>query len=156
MDTGGAGEKAAGVRDAAELPPVLSGWFAGKGWRPRRHQLEMLAAARRGRNALLVAPTGAGKTLAGFLASIVELIESPTDGLHTLYVSPLKALAVDVQRNLLTPVAEMGLPIRVETRTGDTPAERKARQRVRPPQMLLTTPESLSLLLSHEDAALLF
>jgi ATP-dependent Lhr-like helicase len=116
----------------------------------------MLAAARAGRNALLVAPTGAGKTLAGFLPTIAGLIESPTDGLHTLYVSPLKALAVDVQRNLLTPIAEMELPIRVETRTGDTPADRKARQRVRPPHILLTTPESLSLLLSHEDSAILF
>ncbi|MDQ3140046.1 MAG: ligase-associated DNA damage response DEXH box helicase [Pseudomonadota bacterium] len=134
----------------------MADWFAGKGWAPRRHQLEMLAAARAGRNALLVAPTGAGKTLAGFLASLTELIEAPSDGLHTLYVSPLKALAVDVQRNLLTPIAEMGLPIRVETRTGDTPSDRKARQRVRPPQILLTTPESLSLLLSHEDSVLLF
>jgi ATP-dependent helicase Lhr and Lhr-like helicase len=138
------------------LPPVVARWFEGKGWAPRRHQLEMLAAARSGRNALLVAPTGAGKTLAGFLASLVELVEAPTEGLHTLYVSPLKALAVDVQRNLLTPVSEMGLDIRVETRTGDTPADRKTRQRVRPPQMLLTTPESLSLLLSHEDSFHLF
>jgi ATP-dependent Lhr-like helicase len=116
----------------------------------------MLAAALAGRNALLVAPTGAGKTLAGFLPTLAELIEAPSDGLHTLYVSPLKALAVDVQRNLLTPIAEMELPIRVETRTGDTPADRKVRQRVRPPHILLTTPESLSLLLSHEDSALLF
>jgi ATP-dependent Lhr-like helicase len=138
------------------LPPPLAAWFEARGWRPRRHQLEMLAAARAGRNALLVAPTGAGKTLAGFLASLAELIEHPADGLHSLYVSPLKALAVDVQRNLLTPIAEMDLPIRVETRTGDTPSDRKARQRVRPPHILLTTPESLSLLLSHEDSALLF
>jgi ATP-dependent Lhr-like helicase len=136
-----------------ELPPPLADWFARRGWAPRRHQLEMLAAARAGRSALLIAPTGAGKTMAGFLPSLVELIERPTQGLHTLYVSPLKALAVDVQRNLLDPIREMGLPIRVETRTGDTPAERKARQRARPPQMLLTTPESLSLLMSHEDSA---
>jgi len=144
-----------GMTDTA-LPSAISGWFAAKGWAPRRHQLEMLAAARAGRNALLVAPTGAGKTLAGFLPSISELAESPTEGLHTLYISPLKALAVDVRRNLLAPIEEMGLPIRVETRTGDTPADRKARQRVRPPQILLTTPESLSLLLSHEDSFLLF
>ena len=116
----------------------------------------MLDAAQAGKSALLVAPTGAGKTLAGFLPSLVELIGQPTDGLHTLYVSPLKALAVDIQRNLLGPVEEMGLPIRVETRTGDTPSDRKARQRVRPPQMLLTTPESLSLLLSYPEAAGLF
>jgi ATP-dependent helicase Lhr and Lhr-like helicase len=138
------------------LPPPIADWFAGKGWAPRRHQLEMLAAARAGRSALLVAPTGAGKTLAGFMASLAELIERPSEGLHTLYISPLKALAVDVQRNLLTPIAEMDLPIRVETRTGDTPSDRKARQRVRPPQILLTTPESLSLLLSHPDSFTLF
>ncbi|KQM64490.1 DNA ligase-associated DEXH box helicase [Sphingomonas sp. Leaf17] len=116
----------------------------------------MLAQARAGRHALLVATTGAGKTLAGFLPTLADLIEHPTDGLHTLYVSPLKALAVDVQRNVLTPVAEMGIDIRVETRTGDTPSDRKARQRVKPPQVLLTTPESLSLLLSYPDAATMF
>ena len=116
----------------------------------------MLQLARSGRSALLVAATGAGKTLAGFLPTICELAERPTEGLHTLYVSPLKALAVDVQRNLIGPIDEMGLPIRVETRTGDTPSDRKARQRVKPPQMLLTTPESLSLLLSYPDSPQMF
>jgi ATP-dependent Lhr-like helicase len=135
-----------------ELPEPIVRWFASRGWTPRRHQLEMLAAARAGNHALLVAPTGAGKTLAGFLPTLVELAEDPGEGLHTLYISPLKALAVDVQRNLLNPIAEMGLDIRVETRTGDTPSDRKARQRVKPPHILLTTPESLSLLLSYPDA----
>jgi ATP-dependent Lhr-like helicase len=116
----------------------------------------MLGLAKRGRSALLVAATGAGKTLAGFLPTICELADSPTEGLHTLYVSPLKALAVDVQRNLIGPVEEMDLPIRVETRTGDTPSDRKARQRVNPPQLLLTTPESLSLLLSYPDSPQMF
>jgi len=139
-----------------DLPATLTDWFAARGWRPRRHQLEMLDAARAGHHALLVAATGAGKTLAGFLPTLAELIESPSEGLHTLYVSPLKALAVDVQRNLLTPIEEMGVDIRVETRTGDTPSDRKARQRVRPPQILLTTPESLSLLLSYPDSFLMF
>jgi ATP-dependent Lhr-like helicase len=140
----------------ASLPQPLTNWFAARGWRPRRHQLEMLDAAAAGNHALLVASTGAGKTLAGFLPTLAELIESPSEGLHTLYVSPLKALAVDVQRNLLTPIEEMGLDIRVETRTGDTPSDRKARQRVRPPNILLTTPESLSLLLSYPDSGLIF
>jgi ATP-dependent Lhr-like helicase len=141
---------------APALPSQIKQWFAARGWSPRRHQLAMLEAARRGEHALLVAPTGAGKTLAGFLPSLVDLTERPREGLHSLYISPLKALAVDVQRNLLTPIAEMGLEIRVETRTGDTPSDRKARQRARPPQMLLTTPESLSLLLSYPDADYLF
>ena len=116
----------------------------------------MLDAVRNGDHTLLVAATGAGKTLAGFLPTLVDLIDRPRDGLHTLYVSPLKALAVDVQRNLMVPIAEMGLPIRVETRSGDTPSDRKARQRIRPPHILLTTPESLSLLLSYPDSNLLF
>ncbi|MDH7973965.1 ligase-associated DNA damage response DEXH box helicase [Sphingomonas sp. AR_OL41] len=139
-----------------DLPQPLTDWFASRGWAPRRHQLDMLAQGRAGRHALLVAATGAGKTLAGFLPTLSELIEDPVEGLHTLYVSPLKALAVDVQRNLLTPIEEMGLSLRVETRTGDTPSDRKARQRVRPPQILLTTPESLSLLLSYPHSMTMF
>ncbi len=139
------------------LPTIINDWFASRSWAPRRHQLDMVDAAAEGRHALLVAATGAGKTLSGFLPTLAELIaDTDFDGLHTLYISPLKALAVDVRRNLLMPVEEMGLPIRIETRTGDTPSERKARQRVRPPHILLTTPESLSLLLSHEDSLLLF
>jgi len=116
----------------------------------------MLELARAGRSALLVAATGSGKTLAGFLPTICDLAEQPSDTLHTLYVSPLKALAVDVHRNLTGPIEEMGLSIRAETRTGDTPSDRKARQRVKPPQVLLTTPESLSLLLSYPDCATMF
>ncbi|WP_230483432.1 ligase-associated DNA damage response DEXH box helicase [Sphingomonas sp. Leaf21] len=138
------------------LPPALTDWFAAKGWQPRTHQLAMLEEARAGRHALLVATTGAGKTLAGFLPTLTELIDEPTEGLHTLYVSPLKALAVDIRRNLVTPIEEMGLDIRVETRTGDTSSDKKARQRVKPPQILLTTPESLSLLLSYPDAETMF
>ena len=138
------------------LPPVLAGWFAARCWQPRRHQIDMVREAKAGHHALLVATTGAGKTLSGFLPTLIDLIEHPTEGLHTLYVSPLKALAVDIQRNLLAPVEEMGLDIRVETRTGDTPSDRKARQRIRPPQILLTTPESLSLLLSYPDSVTMF
>jgi ATP-dependent Lhr-like helicase len=138
------------------LPERFACWFAARGWSPRPHQLALLEAARAGRSALLIAPTGGGKTLAGFLPSLVDLAEHPREGLHTLYVSPLKALAVDIARNLTAPVEEMGLPIRIETRTGDTPANRRARQRARPPQLLLTTPESLTLLLSLPDAVTLF
>ena len=142
---------------ASDLPQILENWFASRKWAVRRHQFEMLAAARSGDHALLTAPTGAGKTLAGFLPTLKDLVEEPDfDGLHTLYISPLKALAVDVQRNLLTPVEEMDLPIKIETRSGDTPANRKARQRVKPPHILLTTPESLNLLLSQEDSFTLF
>ena len=105
---------------------------------------------------LLIAPTGGGKTLAGFLPSLVELADGTHEGLHTLYVSPLKALAADIKRNLGTPIAQMGLPIRVEDRTGDTSYTQKRRQRADPPHILLTTPESLALLVSYEDAPRIF
>jgi len=202
------------VRDDADLlPERFRAWFASRGWEPRAHQLELLAKAAGGRSALLVAPTGAGKTLAGFLPSLVELgggdtlsprpcgegegggggragaptqmvgapMKKPAAGggrhrrsgpatptpnpspqgggerrLHTLYISPLKALAVDIARNLETPVREMALPIRIETRTGDTPSHKRARQVERPPDILLTTPEQLALLLAHREARELF
>jgi ATP-dependent helicase Lhr and Lhr-like helicase len=209
-------------RPQTELPDIFTRWFAQRGWTPRAHQLDLLRRARAGRSALLIAPTGAGKTLAGFLPTLVELSEQasrkrgvpsplvgkggpssrrlrgpgegsvyeenpspgslrspppPTrgegsrsvgrlistgrgirreGGLHTLYISPLKALAVDIARNLERPVAEMGLPIRVETRTGDTPASKRQRQRRDPPDILLTTPEQLALLLASADAPYLF
>ncbi|MFN5124520.1 MAG: ligase-associated DNA damage response DEXH box helicase [Bradyrhizobium sp.] len=202
------------------LPRQFRDWFASRGWSPREHQLALLAKAREERSALLIAPTGAGKTLGGFLPTLVErrgdasattlhaqtrspppplrergmpLVPNDTaypspqpsparregalpasaaeprrslvstgrgvrrsGGLHTLYISPLKALAVDIARNLETPVAEMGLPIRIETRTGDTPVSRRQRQRRYPPDILLTTPEQLALLLASDDAPFLF
>lgn len=118
----------------------------------------MLAAGQAGHSTLLIAPTGAGKTLSGFLPSLCDLVEAPAEDLHTLYISPLKALAVDIERNLQTPLKEMGLEdhIRAETRTGDTPQGKKQRQRVSPPQLLITTPESLALLLSYHDAPEMF
>jgi len=138
------------------LPQPITDWFAARGWTPFDHQVRTVKASRRGRHVLLIAPTGGGKTLAGFLPSLVDLIARPRPGLHTLYVSPLKALAVDVHRNLMQPVEEMALPIAVETRTGDTPQAKRRRQRRRPPQILMTTPESLALMLSYADAPKLF
>ncbi|WP_084143935.1 ligase-associated DNA damage response DEXH box helicase [Methylocapsa acidiphila] len=139
------------------LPGRFERWFSARGWRPRAHQLDLLARAKAGENALLIAPTGAGKTLAGFLPSLVDLERPEARGdLHTLYISPLKALAVDVKRNLETPIADMGLRIRVETRTGDTSASKRQRQRRDPPDILLTTPEQLALLLASADAQTLF
>ncbi|MFC5327051.1 ligase-associated DNA damage response DEXH box helicase [Bradyrhizobium oligotrophicum] len=225
--------------DSAALPDRFVRWFAARGWAPRAHQLALLDKARANRSALLIAPTGAGKTLAGFLPTLVELgsmstkphgspaakqralstpsplvgegrgegppgevpvpsspsrrsasdergefaVSHPTtspssatgtspaaaakvistgrsvirsSGLHTLYISPLKALAVDIARNLEAPISEMGLPIKVETRTGDTPVSRRQRQRRYPPDILLTTPEQMALLLSSDDAPFLF
>ena len=147
-------------------------WFAGRGWTPRAHQLELLAKARAGRSVLLIAPTGGGKTLAGFLPTLVELSER-TGGAASAWFRPaatsaairactpstsrrLKALAVDIARNLEIPVREMGLPVRLETRTGDTPASKRQRQRRDPPDILLTTPEQLALLLASADAPYMF
>jgi len=138
---------------APELPEPFLRWFAERGWRVRPHQVAVLKAVREKRHVLLTAPTGGGKTLAGFLPSLAELTERPRiRGLHTLYLSPLKALAVDVARNVETPAREMGLPVRIETRTGDTPQNRRTRQRTAPPDILLTTPEQLALLLSYGEA----
>jgi ATP-dependent helicase Lhr and Lhr-like helicase len=146
-----------------QLPPLFADWFASRGWSPRRHQLEMIAAAQAGSHALLVAPTGGGKTLAGFLPSLVELAErgprpefGPGSGVHTLYLSPLKALTTDVERNLMTPIREIGLNIHVESRTGDTKQSKKARQREFPPDILLTTPEQLALFCAWDGARAYF
>ena len=142
----------------ALLPPQFAAWFDSRGWSPRRHQLQMLQKARDGRHALLIAPTGGGKTLAGFLPSLVELTErGPANhpaghGLHTLYISPLKALAVDVARNLMAPIDEMGLKVRVESRTGDTGVSKRQRQKLHPPDILLTTPEQLALFCAWEGS----
>jgi ATP-dependent helicase Lhr and Lhr-like helicase len=160
---------------AGLLPEIFRRWFAARGWTPREHQIALLEKARAGRSSLLIAPTGAGKTLAGFLPTLVELSAGSaghsrsasklsstgrgvqrSGGLHTLYISPLKALAVDIARNLGAPVSDMALPVKVETRTGDTPVSRRQRQRRYPPDILLTTPEQLALLLSSDDAPFLF
>lgn len=149
----------------SDLPQIFQDWFAERGWQPRAHQLDLLARAHSGQSTLLIAPTGAGKTLAGFLPSLIDLYRE--DGLrrkpgmaffgpHTLYISPLKALAVDIARNLEAPIREMDLPVTVETRTGDTPAHKRQRQKERPPDILLTTPEQIALLLADKNAERFF
>lgn len=137
------------------LPPKFQNWFASRGWDIHPHQQAMLDQAQ-DPVLMLIAPTGGGKTLAGFLPTLIALEDGNHEGLHTLYVSPLKALAADIKRNLRTPVAEMDLPIRIEDRTGDTSYTQKRRQRADPPHILLTTPESLALLTSYEDAPHIF
>jgi len=143
---------------AFTLPEPFAGWFAARGWQARPHQMALTEAALAGESALLIAPTGGGKTLAGFMASLIEMKEKARTSntgipaLHTLYISPLKALAVDVQRNLMAPVGDMGLDIRIETRTGDTPSHVRQRQRRNPPDVLLTTPEQLALFIASDHA----
>jgi ATP-dependent Lhr-like helicase len=135
----------------SSLPQSVSNWFSEQGWSVHPHQQALLDRAQ-DPSTLLIAPTGGGKTMAGFLPTLAELADGTHQGLHTLYVSPLKALAADIKRNLRRPVDEIGLPIRIDDRTGDTPSSRKKRQRADPPHILLTTPESLALLVSYEDA----
>ena len=141
------------------LGPCFESWFEARDWQPRPHQLALTERSLAGGSTLLIAPTGGGKTLAGFLASLIDL-EAGTPrkrpALHTLYISPLKALAVDVQRNLMTPVEEMGLDIAIETRTGDTPQHKRQRQRKTPPDILLTTPEQLALFIASDHADAFF
>jgi ATP-dependent Lhr-like helicase len=136
-------------RDTLALPPVFASWFASKGWTPRPHQLALVETTMAGHSALLIAPTGAGKTLAGFLPALIDLHGRAKPkpgagfrGVHTLYISPLKALA--------------GLPISVETRTGDTPQHKRTRQRLNPPDILLTTPEQVALLIASKEATRFF
>jgi len=145
------------------LPPAFQAWFAARGWTVRPHQLAMIAAASRGEDALLIAPTGGGKTLGGFLPSLIELAalaatnpKNRPHRLHTLYISPLKALSVDVARNLTIPIAEMGLDLRIETRTGDTSPSKRQRQRASPPDILLTTPEQLALFCASPNVSSFF
>jgi ATP-dependent Lhr-like helicase len=137
-------------------PDYVEAWFSAKSWGLRPYQRQMIEAFRARRSTLLIAPTGGGKTLSGFLPSLIDIHETKPKGLHTLYISPLKALANDIERNLHAPIAEMSLDVRVESRTGDTPAAKRKRQRERPPHILLTTPESIMLMLSFPDARRLF
>ena len=126
-------------------------------WKWFPHQIEAAKHAGSGNDVLVLAPTGAGKTLSGFLPSFLDIHERGSNGcLHTLYISPLKALTVDVHRNITKPIEAIDLPISFETRTGDTPAGRRRRQKSKPPDFLMTTPESLALLLSYEDAETYF
>ncbi len=138
------------------LPNPFARWFEDKGWVPHPYQLDLLDGAQAGASQLLIAPTGGGKTLAGFLPSLIGLADGKHDGLHTLYISPLKALAADIRRNLESPIEEMALPIRVEDRTGDTKQSARLKQKKNPPHLLLTTPESLALLLTDPYADQMF
>ena len=141
------------MSDSLKIEPIDK-WLKKNNWSFYNHQVETVKLSENGFDVLLVAPTGGGKTLAGFLPSLNDLINNRTEKnkLHTLYISPLKALTIDVHRNLNNPIEDQGLDIRVETRTGDTSAYKKNRQKVLPPHMLMTTPESLALLLSNKES----
>lgn len=138
------------------LHPLLAGWLARQGWSPFPFQVEAWEAYARGCSGLVHVPTGAGKTYAAYLGALGELIEraerGEAEGLAILYVTPLRAVSRDIEKALRRPIADLGLPLRVESRTGDTSASLRARQRERLPEVLITTPESLTLLLTRADA----
>ncbi len=139
---------------AQRLPSPFDAWFATRGWTPYPHQLKVLQAfcsERIKSTVLLIAPTGGGKTLAGFLPALADLAKDSRKGLRALYVSPLKALVADVRRNLLDPIESMPRPIRCEIRSGDTTSAQRRKQLESPPSILLTTPESLALISSYEE-----
>src|SRR5439155_13750294 len=145
--------------------PAVSEWFRTSFAAPTRAQSQAWPVIKSGENTLLMAPTGSGKTLAAFLSSIDMLVQSPQRGCRVVYVSPLKALAVDVERNLRAPIAgirhaaeRLGHPVRepsVAIRTGDTPAKERVRFSKTPTDIFITTPESLYLVLSSSAGAAL-
>jgi len=127
----------------------LRGWFGTRGWRPLPFQEATWSAWRDGRSGLVHVPTGAGKTYAAALAPLAAVAEG---GGHLLYVSPLRAMSRDIESAVRAPVDALELGLRVEARTGDTPSHVRARQRRDLPHVLVTTPESLALLLTEPDA----
>lgn len=156
-------------RDAlAPFHPVIRDWFAARLGEPTEVQRRAWPAIVAGEHVLVTAPTGSGKTLAAFLFAVDQLLSGgwPPGGVRALYISPLKALNTDIRRNLLGPLAELrerfaaaGLAaptVAVETRSGDTPAAERRRMLRRPPEIFITTPESLNLLLASASARALF
>ena len=133
-------------------------WLKKKGWSLYDHQIETLSLIKKGFDVILHAPTGGGKTIGGFMPSIDDFINNnyKSQEFHTLYISPLKALTTDVQRNLLNPINDLKINIKVETRTSDTSTYDKAKQIKKPPNFLMTTPESFALLMARTDVINLF
>ena len=133
-------------------------WLKKKGWSLYDHQIETLRLIKKGFDVILHAPTGGGKTIGGFMPSIDDFINNnyKSQEFHTLYISPLKALTTDVQRNLLNPINDLKINIKVETRTSDTSTYNKAKQIKKPPNFLMTTPESFALLMARTDVINLF
>ncbi|HEY2938075.1 MAG TPA: DEAD/DEAH box helicase [Gaiellaceae bacterium] len=139
----------------ASFGPGTRAWFESVFAAPTPAQERGWPAIAAGGNVLIQAPTGSGKTLAAFLSAIDRLTASPGEGLRVLYVSPLKALNYDVERNLGGPLAGLQSDLRVAVRTGDTPQRERQQMLRKPPDILITTPESLFLLLTSQARELL-
>ncbi|MGJ3252109.1 MAG: ligase-associated DNA damage response DEXH box helicase [Elainellaceae cyanobacterium] len=133
------------------LTPILD-WFKTQGWQPLPFQMEAWQAYLAAKSGIIQVPTGSGKTYAAVMGAIAEMLAHPRQGLQLLYITPLRALSRDIEQSICRPINEMGWDLRVESRTGDTSSSRKSRQLKNMPQILITTPESLSVMLSYKDA----
>ncbi|HIK44830.1 MAG TPA: ligase-associated DNA damage response DEXH box helicase [Leptolyngbyaceae cyanobacterium M65_K2018_010] len=134
----------------SRLTPIYA-YFSQQGWQPLAFQAETWAAYLEGKSGLIQVPTGSGKTYAAVMGPIAEMLTDPREGLQLLYVTPLRALSRDIEQAIKTPIAAMAWNLRVEARSGDTSATRRAQQLKQMPQILITTPESLAVMLSYPD-----
>lgn len=134
------------------LGPILD-WFGQQGWQPLPFQLEAWRAYLAGQSGLIQVPTGSGKTYAAVMGPIAQMLHTPGTGLQLLYITPLRALSRDIEQSILRPILEMGWALRVESRTGDTSAAKKTRQLKQMPEILISTPESLAVMLSAKGVA---
>jgi ATP-dependent Lhr-like helicase len=133
------------------LQPILD-WFERQGWQPLPFQEQTWEAYLAGRSGMIQVPTGSGKTYAAVMGAIAAMLPNPAPGLQLLYITPLRALSRDIEQSIQRPIQEMGWNIRVESRTGDTSTSKKTRQLKNMPHILITTPESLELMLSYPGA----
>lgn len=143
------------MTDLTCLKPILQ-WFETQGWQPLAFQLQTWQAYLSGQSGMIQVPTGSGKTYAAVMAPIAEMLQTPGSGLQLLYITPLRALSRDIEQSILCPIQAMGWNLRAESRTGDTGSAQKARQLKNMPDILITTPESLALMLSYAGAKTLF
>jgi Lhr-like helicases len=137
------------------LKPILD-WFDRQGWKPLPFQLETWRAYLAGKSGMIQVPTGSGKTYAAVMGAIATMLQTPSRGLQLLYITPLRALSRDIEQSIQRPILEMGWNLRVESRTSDTSSSKKTRQLKDMPDILITTPESLSLMLTYPGAKELF
>ncbi|MEM9120057.1 MAG: ligase-associated DNA damage response DEXH box helicase [Cyanobacteria bacterium P01_F01_bin.56] len=133
------------------LTPIIK-WFAQQGWQPLKFQQQAWQAYLAGQSGLIQVPTGSGKTYAAVMGPLAEMLASPSTGLQLLYITPLRALSRDIEQSIARPVTDMGWQVQIESRTGDTSSHKKSRQLKKMPDVLITTPESLSVMLSYKDS----
>ena len=148
--------KPPGQTKSGDLLAPIEAWFELQGWTPLPFQRQCWQAYLAGESGLIQVPTGSGKTYAAVMGPIAELLAKPSAGLRLLYLTPLRALSRDLAQAIQQPIEAMGWPLRVGIRNGDTSSYERGKQLRSPPEILITTPESLSLLLANPKAPALF